>query len=178
MPQRTWRRWSKCFLFYQYGIFSCLLFSFFSIKYFFYGYWQLTGQQGKGGNCLLFHPVTSNHSQSFRHLFVILHVRFLSHIFNRNDCIDEIYHLIELLFDSLMMWCWFSFVFLLIWFYVLLQLFYMRSRWARTRINYHLALHAKGLTKGASHTNLLHSFLTKHVQMNILYFSQATVFIF
>ena len=87
MSQRTWRRWSKCFLFYQYGIFSCLLFSFFSIKYFFYGYWQLTGQQGKGGNCLLFHPVTSNRSKSFRHLFVILHVRFLSRSFNRNACI-------------------------------------------------------------------------------------------
>ena len=28
--------------------------------------------------------------------------------------LDEIYHLIELLFDWLMMWCWFSFVYLLI----------------------------------------------------------------
>ena len=30
--------------------------------------------------------------------------------------LDEIYHLIELLFDWLMMWYWFSFVCLLIWF--------------------------------------------------------------
>ena len=29
--------------------------------------------------------------------------------------LDEIYHLIELLFDWLMMWCWFSFVYLMIW---------------------------------------------------------------
>ena len=32
-----------------------------------------------------------------------------------------------------LMWCWFSFVCLLIWLYVLLQLFDMRNRWAWTR---------------------------------------------
>ena len=30
--------------------------------------------------------------------------------------LDEIYHLIELLFDWLMMWCWFLFIWLLNWF--------------------------------------------------------------
>ena len=32
--------------------------------------------------------------------------------------LDEIYHLIESLFDWLMIWCWFLFVYLLIWFEV------------------------------------------------------------
>ena len=41
--------------------------------------------------------------------------------------LDEIYHLIELLFDWLMMWCLFSFGYLFIWFYVLLQLFDLRK---------------------------------------------------
>ena len=47
-------------------------------------------------------------------------------VFNRL-LLDEIYHLIKLLFDWLMMWCWFSFACLLISFYVLLQLFDMRE---------------------------------------------------
>ena len=56
----------------------------FSIRVLFHGHWQLTGQQGKGGHHLLFHSTTSTHSQIFRHLFATLHVRWLSHIFNRN----------------------------------------------------------------------------------------------
>ena len=51
--------------------------------------------------------------------------------------LEEIYHLIELLFDWLMMWHWFSFACLLIWFKVLFQQFDMRNRLARTRIDYH-----------------------------------------
>ena len=50
---------------------------------------RLTGQQGKGGGHLLFHSTTSTHSRTFRHLFAILHVRWLSHIFNRNACIYQ-----------------------------------------------------------------------------------------
>ena len=62
---------------------------FFSIKVFFHGHWQLTEQQGKGGYHLFFHWTTSTRSQTFRHLFTTLHVRWLSHIFNRTACICQ-----------------------------------------------------------------------------------------
>ena len=51
--------------------------------------------------------------------------------------LDEIYHLIELLSDWLMMWYWFLFICLLNWFKVLLQLFDMRNRWMWTCVDYH-----------------------------------------
>ena len=44
------------------------------------------------------------------HIFLIAILAFIRLLF------DEIYHLIKLLFDRLMMWYWFSFVCLLIWF--------------------------------------------------------------
>ena len=50
---------------------------------------RLTGQQGKGGDLLLFHSTTSTRSRTFRHLFATLHVRWLSHIFNRTVCIYQ-----------------------------------------------------------------------------------------
>ena len=62
---------------------------FFSIRNFFHGNWQLTGQLGKGEDHLLFHSTTSTRSQTFRHLFATLHVRWLSHIFNRTACIYQ-----------------------------------------------------------------------------------------
>ena len=62
---------------------------FFSIKVFFHGHWRLTGQQGKRGGHLLFHSTTSTRSQTFRHLFAALHMRWLSHIFNRTTCIYQ-----------------------------------------------------------------------------------------
>ena len=62
---------------------------FFSIRVFFHGHWQLTGQQGKGGDHLLFHFATSTRSRTFRHFFETLHVTWLSHIFNRNACIYQ-----------------------------------------------------------------------------------------
>ena len=37
-------------------------------------------QQEKGGDHFLFHSATSTCSQTFRHLFVTLHARWLSHI--------------------------------------------------------------------------------------------------
>ena len=64
-------------------------FFFFSIRVFFHGHWQFTGQQGKGGDHLLFHSTTSTRSRTFRHLFITLHLRLLSHIFNRNACIYQ-----------------------------------------------------------------------------------------
>ena len=66
-----------------------MLYCFFSIRIFFHGHWQLTGQQGKGGDHLLFHSTTSTRSRTFRHLFATLHVRWLSHIFNRTACIYQ-----------------------------------------------------------------------------------------
>ena len=114
---------------------------FFSIRNFFHGNWQLTGQLGKGEDHLLFHSTTSTRSQTFRHLFATLHVRWLSHIFNRNACIYQAAGRWDLPPYRntiwLMMWCWFPFVCLLIWFQVLLQLFDIRNRWIQIRIDYH-----------------------------------------
>ena len=45
--------------------------------------------QGKGGDLLLCLSTTSTRSRTFRHLFATLHVRWLSHIFNRNACIYQ-----------------------------------------------------------------------------------------
>ena len=53
-------------------------FFFFSIRVFFHRHWQLTGQQGKGGDLFLFHSTTSTRSRTFRHLCATLHVRWLS----------------------------------------------------------------------------------------------------
>ena len=54
----------------------------FSIRVFFHGHWQLTGQQGEQEDHLLFYSITSTRSQTFRHLFTTLHVRWLLRIFN------------------------------------------------------------------------------------------------
>ena len=66
----------------------------FLLKFFFYQgflhrHWRFTGQQGKRGNHLLFHSTTSTRSQTLRTFFTTLHVRWLSHIFNRNACVYQ-----------------------------------------------------------------------------------------
>ena len=58
-------------------------------RVFFYRHWQLTGQQGKGGDHFLFRSTNSIRSRTFRHLFATLYVRWLSHIFNRTACIYQ-----------------------------------------------------------------------------------------
>ena len=63
-------------------IFNPSIFFFFSIRVFFHIHWRLKGQQGKGGDHLLFHSTTSTRSWTFRHLLATLHVRWVSHIFN------------------------------------------------------------------------------------------------
>ena len=68
---------------------ACMFFLFFSIRVFFHGHWRFTGHQAKEGGHLLFHSSTSTRSQTFRHLFATLHVRWLSHIFNRTACIYQ-----------------------------------------------------------------------------------------
>ena len=62
---------------------------FFSIRVFFHGDWQLTGQQGKGGDHFLLQSTTPTRSRTFGHSFATLHVRWLSHIFNRTACIYQ-----------------------------------------------------------------------------------------
>ena len=62
---------------------------FFSIRVFFHRHWWFTGQQGKGGDHLLFHSTTSTRSRTFRHLFATLHVRWQSHIFNHKACVYQ-----------------------------------------------------------------------------------------
>ena len=61
----------------------------FSIRAFFHRHWWFTGQQGKGGDHLLFHSTTSTCSRTLRHLFATLHVTWISHIFNRNACVYQ-----------------------------------------------------------------------------------------
>ena len=66
--------------------------------------------------------------------------------------LDEIYHLIELPFDLLMMWRWFLFVYVMIMILAfLLQQFQIGSRWIWTRLTTTLVLQANRLTKCASH---------------------------
>ena len=54
---------------------------FFFYQGFLHRHWRFTGQQGKGGDHLLFHSTTSTRSQTLRHLFATLHVRWLSTYF-------------------------------------------------------------------------------------------------
>ena len=65
------------------------IFRVFFYQVFFHRHWRFTGQQGKGGDHLLFHTTTSTRSRTLRHLFAILHVRWLSRIFNRNACVYQ-----------------------------------------------------------------------------------------
>ena len=71
-------------------------FFFFSIRVFFHGHWQLTGQQGKGGDLFLFHSTTSTRSRTFRHLCATFARGMLvcaMLVFTRL-LLDKIYHLI------------------------------------------------------------------------------------
>ena len=74
---------------------------FFYYQGFLHKHWRFTGQQGKGGDHLLFHSTTSTRSRTLRHLFATLHVRWL--------LLHKIYHLIELplelLIDNAMFIC-------------------------------------------------------------------------
>ena len=66
---------------------------FWYIFFFYHGFlhrhWPFTGQQGKGGGHFLFHSTNSTRSQTLRHLFATLHVRWLSRIFNRKACVYQ-----------------------------------------------------------------------------------------
>ena len=59
-------------------------FIFFSVRVYFHRHWRLrTAGEGRG---TIFY---STRSWTFRHLFATLHVRWLSHIFNRTACIYQ-----------------------------------------------------------------------------------------
>ena len=87
------------------------------------------------------------------HIFLIATLVFTRLLLN------EIYHLIELLSDCLMMCCWVKFVCLLIWLVFVTAIWHERNRWTWTRIDYiTLVLQANRLycashpkTKCASH---------------------------
>ena len=109
----------------------------------FYGHWWLTGHQGKVGDHPMFQSTTSTRSQIFRHLFATLHVRRLSHIFNRIVCIYQAatwwespsYRItIWLIDDVKLIFVCLLFVLIL---GFLLQLFDTGDQWTQTHIGYH-----------------------------------------
>ena len=112
---------------------------------FFHGHWQFTGQQGKKGDHLFFRSTTSTCSQTFRHLFATLHLRWLSHIFNSNACIYQtatrwdlpLYRITIWMIDDVMLIFFCLLVDLILGFVTAIWLFDMRNRWTRTRVDYH-----------------------------------------
>ena len=125
------RTWGVYWSFYFYLLY-------FSIRILFHRHWRFTGQQGKVGDHLLLYSTTSSRSSTLRHLFATLHVRWQSRIFDRNACVYQTYHLIELSFDWLIDWWWN--VCLFTWWIdsrFLFQRFDMAKRWISTRIDYH-----------------------------------------
>ena len=127
----------------------------FFIRVFFHGHWELTGEQGKGGDHLLFHFTTSTCSRTSRHLLATSHVRWLSHIFNRNACIHRTASLWDLppyhyLIDW---WCDIYFCFLVRW--IDFSFCYSHLTWETSGhklvSNTILVLQANRLIKCASH---------------------------
>ena len=116
---------------------------FFSIRIFFHGHWRLPGQQGKGRDHLLFHSTTSTRPRTFRHLVATLHMRWISHIFNRTACIYQVatrwdlppYRITIWLIDdvTLVFVCLRDDLILAF----LLQQFETGNRWIRTHTDYH-----------------------------------------
>ena len=115
-------RGNKCiaFFLYLYPVEQCTMF-FFSIRVFFHGYWQLTVHRGREGTFFYAYlPLPPAHEHSGIYLQLCTwddyHIFLIATLVFTRLLLDEIYRLIELLFNWLMMWCWFSFVCLLIWF--------------------------------------------------------------
>ena len=111
----------------------------------FHGHWQFTGQQGKEGDDLLFHSTTSTCSQTFRHLFATLYLRWLSHILNSNACIYQtatrwdlpLYRIAIWMINDVMLIFFCLLVDLILGFVTAIWLFDMRNRWTRTLVDYH-----------------------------------------
>ena len=115
---------------------------FFFYQGFFHRHWRFRGQQGKEGDHLLFHSTNSTRSQTLRHLFATLHVRWLSRIFNRKACVYQTatrwdlppYRITICLIDW---WCNVCLFILWIDSRFLLQRFDMRNRWIWSHIDFH-----------------------------------------
>ena len=111
-------------------------------------HWQLTGQQGKWGDHLLFHSTTSTRSRIFRHLFCnfareVTHIFLIAPVLFTRLILDEIttlshYYLID-------RWCDIDFCLFICWFdsKFLLQLLDTGNRWSRTRIDYQFCITSK-----------------------------------
>ena len=104
------------------------------------------GTAGKGEDHFLFHSTTSNHSRTFRHLFATLHVRWLSHIFNRTACIYQTATRWDLPPYQISIWLINDVALIFVSLYddlilaFLLQLLETGNRWTRTHIDYHLCI--------------------------------------
>ena len=123
---------------------------FFFYQCFLHRHWWFTGQQGKGGEHLLFHFTTSIRLRTLRHLFATLHVRWISRIFNRNACVYQTATRWDLPPYRMTIWVihWWCNVCLFTWWIDTrfpLQRFYIGKRWIWTRIT--LVLQANRLTK-------------------------------
>ena len=96
---------------------------------------------GEGRGHLLFHHTTSTCSRTFRHLCGTLYVRWLSHIFNRITCVYQTATRWDLPPYRVTIWLievMLIFVCLLVKLILgFVQLYDMRNRWARARIDYH-----------------------------------------
>ena len=103
--------------YFQLLIFFCLVLFFilFFCQSFLFQTLTTYNTTGSEGNHILFLSTISICSWKFRHLFATLRLIWLPHIFNRplvttRLLLDGFYHLIELPFDWLMMWCLISHV--------------------------------------------------------------------
>ena len=67
----------KVTCFFCFFFFCCCCCCCFAYQGFLHRNWRFTGQQGKGGDHLLFHSTTSTRSRTLRYLFATLHVRWL-----------------------------------------------------------------------------------------------------
>ena len=89
-----------------------------------HGHWRVAGQQEKARQYLLFHSTTSTHPTNIPTFILQLcpwdnyHIFLIVPLVLTKLLLNEIHHIIELLFDWLMMFYWFLFVYLLVWFKV------------------------------------------------------------
>ena len=141
---------------------------------FLYIHWRFTGQQGKGGDRLLFHSTTSTRSRALRHLFATLHVRWLSRIFNRTACVYQTATRWDLSPYRITIWVidWWCNVCFFNWWIVtkfLLSDLTLETGGFKLTSTITLVLQANRLTKCASHTpKNCHPFkncLTKYIPM-------------
>ena len=77
----------------------------FFIRVFFHGHWRLTGQQGKREDHLLLHSTSPIYSYLQLCMWDKDHIFLIAPLAFSRLLLDEIYHLIELLFDWLID-CW------------------------------------------------------------------------